>query len=153
MIPASEDRNVEQARVDSQAITSDHLTLRRLMERLNEMLGKLVAHDMSEEPEMLRLVASFRDVVCTHFEREEASGVLEQAAEHEPRFSDRVDALIAEHAKMRSALEALCEDAPGPSWGDFEVRFGAFCETLGAHEQAESEVLMGAYLDDLGGHN
>lgn len=150
---ATDDRATSGVSVDAQPIADDHVALRGLMERLDEMLGALVANDFSKEEEMLELLGAFRTSLLAHFEREEQSGVLENAAQEQPRFAGRIEALLGEHAGLRTAAESLAEGAAGEGWGDFEARFEAFRDALAEHERAENEVLTSVYLDDIGGHH
>jgi hypothetical protein len=152
MIPASEDRSTRGGQVGRSPIESDHIHLRDSIARLDGMLDSLLAGDASREDEMVRLLEEFHQLLMQHLEREEESRLLEQAAEEEPRFAARVEALLVEHADLRKAAKALCAAAEDGGWSDFQVRFAGFCSFLRAHEAAENEVLMGVYLDEIGGH-
>jgi uncharacterized protein (UPF0335 family) len=153
MIAVSDDRKVERSGIDAQPIQSDHEAIRSLLERLEGMIDKLVAHDTAAKFAMPELLGEFREVLLLHFDREEQSGVLEHAALEEPRFADRIEDLILEHTDLRRAVDQICEGPAGDCWGDFEARFVSFRSALAEHERAENEVLMAVYVEDLGGHH
>ncbi len=153
MNPATEDRTKNQGEADRHALESDHKTLRGLMDQMGGLVAKLAAGDSSVETEMSGLLDEFRRLLVLHFDREEESGVLEQAAEAQPRFGRRVDELLLEHGEMRQSVDELSAGPGGRGWGDFQTRFDSFRSVFETHEQAENEVLMGAYLDDIGGHD
>jgi len=153
MITVAEERSVERGSVDGEATRLDHEAIRRLAARLEAMLGKLVAHDTSDEAAMPPLLAEFREVLGLYLDQEEQSGVLETAAAKEPRFAVRIEQLIREYADLRKAVDRICDGPDGHCWGDFEVRFASFRTALAEHERAENDVLMAVYLEDIGGHN
>lgn len=144
---------VERGDFDLKSIEMDHNTLRVYTARLDGMLRCIAHGDSSEEAEIRRTIDQFCLVLFRHLETEESSGVLEQAAEAEPRLAMRVDALHVEHTKLRKGVTDLFGGAVDGDWGEFHTRFTAFCDLLATHERAENEVLMDAYLEDIGGHN
>ncbi len=151
MVAASEDRAARSA-ADVRPIEADHRAIRSLMERLDGELYKLAEGSVGGEQDTRQLLAEFCRLLGEHLDREEESGVLEQAAIDQPRFAKRIGGLLGEHDEFRGALQGF-EVADGTGWPEIRARFIRFRSILSAHEQAENEVLLSVYMDDLGGHH
>ncbi len=155
MISVSEKRRTAEADRDWHPMQADHRALRASAERLDEMLGRLAAGASAAEAEARSLLEEFRLRLLAHLDAEEQNGILERAAEAEPRFARRIEKLRLEHDVLRQDVVALAAGpaprAAGADWDGFHARFVAFRRVLLAHEEAENDVLHGAYMEDVGG--
>lgn len=153
MIPASEERTLRHTAVDPRPIRVDHRTIRSMIGELGDTLAGLAAGEAGAAGAMQRGLDELRDMLVVHLEREERSGVLEAAAEEEPRFAPQIDALVAEHDDLRRSVGELCDGCGESPWDELHARFVEFRVVLEEHEQAENEMLVSVYYDDIGGHN
>jgi hypothetical protein len=136
-------------------IRSDHRALRACAERLDGELARLAAGNGAAEATVRSLLEEFRGRLLRHLSAEEQSGILEQAANAEPRLARRAEELRLQHEDLRRSATQLAagpgEGAVAVDWAGFWTRFVSFREVLERHEQAENDILQRAYLEDLGG--
>lgn len=157
MIPVSQTHSRMGPRVaadpDVSQIRLEHANLKDCAAHLEASLGSFAAGRAraAEQPRVHALLGDFRLCLFDHLASEEARGVLERAAEAEPRFARRVDALRSEHEGLRAGANALLAAVDDLSWPELHARFLAFRRELRDHESAENDVVFAAYLQDIGG--
>ncbi len=102
----------------------------------------------------LRELVKFEVAVLQHFRFEEDGG-LADVLQVAPRYFDRAEALLAQHATLAKELGAIrelgeiCGRSP-ERWSELESRLATFARKLHSHEGAENEIASRALLEDLG---
>jgi hypothetical protein len=102
----------------------------------------------------LRELVKFEVAVLQHFLFEEEGG-LADVLQVAPRYFDRAETLLAQHATLAKELGAIRELAEicGRSperWSELESRLASFARKFESHEHAENEISSRAFLDDIG---
>ena len=151
MIAVSDDRSTTHIDAEWHPMQPDHRALGVSAERLDKLLAGLATGGSSSGSTVWGLLEEFCRRLVSHLDAEEQSGILELAAEHEPRFARRIEQLLREHDLLRRGANALAAGPEGSDWQGFRARFVEFRSVLVAHEQAENDVLHGAYSEDIGG--
>lgn len=136
-----------------QAVYSEHAWLRAEVFSIESRLEALVrGHGEPRAATVLRsLLSRFEERLAGHLTKEEESRVLERAAELEPRFAPKAEALLGEHGVIRGAVREVVHAAEGGRWPEVLQRFEGLRRTLLRHEQAENELISRALLEDVGG--
>jgi hemerythrin-like domain-containing protein len=120
MIDTSETRTVmrpgrseasETPGADWAPIQAEHRALATSVERLDRTLAGVAAGTLASWTEVQMLLRNFRRLLWLHLDSEERSGILERAADAEPRFERRISRLRSEHDELRREVDAL---ATGP---------------------------------------
>ena len=132
-------------------ILREHQNLRSLLDDLR----KLFFERTVPFSEVLKSLQELQKMVEGHFRTEEDSGCFGDVVNHAPRVSDKVTALIAEHADLSVELTELVNRATGvegasDDWDDVSTRFGEFTDKLMQHETTENELLQEVFTEDIG---
>ena len=154
MIPATEPRTRPELDLGWDPIESEHRALRGLADRLEGTLVEIAGTGRRCGVDVGALLEEFCHRLFVHFDVEERSGLIEEAARNEPRLGRRFAGLRGEHDELRRRALALVGElgAEDPfDWTAFHLRFVELRSLLDAHEQAENDLVHSAYLEDHGG--
>jgi len=129
-------------------ICNDHDELRDLLHEIQERLAKR----LGTVARVTETLADFCDVLERHFSAEEIGGFFDEILEREPQLTESVEAVKADHTKLREAIQRLLrassDERHSDWWEEMERSFKEFSRTLMKHEQAERQLLFEAYWQD-----
>lgn len=105
--------------------------------------------------DLVATLNALRHHLADHFTKEEAGGFLEESVARVPRLSKAVSAIMADHPRLLSEIDALIESIPTTSmprgaWTSCCESFDRFAGHLVAHERNENAVVQEGYNEDLG---
>jgi hypothetical protein len=126
------------------AMLRAHETLHEDLDRLHEALASVAAAG--------HWLTALRGHVIDHFRQEEQGGYMAAVLERQPHKERVVQQLLAEHARLAEALDALlAEVASAESLDDgLRGRVGAWAEHLRRHEAEENVLVEDAFNRDVG---
>lgn len=132
---------------------------RNLRSALNTIEAQLDA-DIAEHPlsSLAEPMSALKTDLLAHFEWEESSNLFNNLPEERPEYASEIAALKAQHAQMRTELDAVVYTLRST---DGEVRSVEALEALPdrirglivairSHEHAETDLLQRAFHIDLG---
>jgi len=126
-------------------IAAEHRQIRSLVAELE------TTRDLEE---LLPRLAGLRELLMSHFAREEAPGGLHRMVDRAaPRLAGPIQALFDEHRELLAHLDGLEERTRACLEGPVAASRGSaadLCRGLHEHEAAETELLAGALYDDIG---
>jgi hypothetical protein len=102
--------------------------------------------------ELADCLATVRDDLVDHFRFEEESGYMDPVLMREPRLDRPVQNLLADHRRLRRALDALIDEAKSCRTlsASFRAKMRAWVEAVRAHEIRENALLEEAFNLDIG---
>jgi iron-sulfur cluster repair protein YtfE (RIC family) len=133
---------------------------RELQHRLKE-LRRLAARPVSEDKlpavltEISEALLSLRLQMESHFRKEEAGGVIEEAVTRIPRLAGAAAHIQSEHPELLQRLDKALRmaEVTGPKSADWEktrLAVDEFTTAMLTHEAAENRLLQQGFNEDLG---
>jgi hypothetical protein len=135
-------------------ILRQHRELKELLARIDSLLAKPTGAGTV----VAELLATLPGQLAGHFAFEESEEYFGEALQHAPHLASQATVLLAQHAEICSAAEAIAQAAASSlaspdTWERTAAEYRALQQRLLQHEREEDTLLFEAYGQDLGSHD
>ena len=105
----------------------------------------------STASELRARLAGTQAHITAHFRFEEENGYMDAVRKREPRFTNRIEALAADHRRLSTTLEAISRDAAAATTVDESLRhrIEEWIDELTRHELRENDLVQEAFNSDI----
>ena len=136
-------------------VLGEHRELHSAISAVRCLLEKGAVEPGGCADELIAAINALRHHLADHFAKEERGGFLEESIARVPRLSRAVAAIMADHPRLLTEIDALIESIPTTSmpceaWRSCRESFDRFAGHLVAHERNENAVVQEGYNEDLG---